>query len=234
LEEREADLHVKQLQSERRQRLSDLATTPEEQQVFQGNAIQAKAAVDAAREQVAQADINLKRTEVHSPVNGYVTNLLLRVGDYAHAGVSNISIVDTDSFWVDGYFEETKLARVCIGDRVEVKLIGYSTPIAGHVTTITRGVSVSNAATGAQGLPNVDPVYTWVRLAQRVPVRIAIDKVPPGIPLVSGATATVTTHDDSQVEKQTWFNRAKAVLTMSLSDMIDGVSPRPGCILPHT
>jgi multidrug resistance efflux pump len=234
LEEREADLHVKQLQSERRQRLSDLATTPEEQQVFQGSAIQAKAAVDAAREQVAQADINLKRTEVHSPVNGFVTNLLLRVGDYAHAGVSNISIVDTDSFWVDGYFEETKLARVCVGDRAEVKLIGYSTPITGHVTTITRGVSVSNAATGAQGLPNVDPVYTWVRLAQRVPVRIAIDKVPPGIPLVSGATATVTIREDSQVEKQTWFNRAKAVLTMSLSDMIDGVSPRPGCVLPHT
>ncbi len=234
LEEREADLHVKELQSERRQRLSDLATTPEEQQVFQGNAIQAKAAVDAAREQVAQADINLKRTGVHSPVNGYVTNLLLRVGDYAHAGVSNISIVDADSFWVDGYFEETKLARVCVGDRAEVKLIGYSTPIAGHVTTITRGVSVSNAATGAQGLPNVDPVYTWVRLAQRVPVRIAIDKVPPGIPLVSGATATVTIRDDSQVEKQTWFNRAKAVLTTSLSDMTSGVSPRPGCILSHT
>jgi multidrug resistance efflux pump len=141
LEEREADQHVKQLQSERRQRLSDLATTPEEQQVFQGNAVQAKAAVDAAREQVAQADINLKRTEVHSPVNGYVTNLLLRVGDYAHAGVSNMSVVDSDSFWVDGYFEETKLARVCVGDRAEVKLIGYSTPIAGHVTTITRGVS---------------------------------------------------------------------------------------------
>jgi multidrug resistance efflux pump len=234
LEEREADLHVKELQSERRQRLSDLATTPEEQQVFQGNAIQAKAAVDAVREQVAQADINLKRTEVHSPVNGYVTNLLLRVGDYAHAGASNISIVDADSFWVDGYFEETKLARVCVGDRAEVKLIGYSTPIAGHVTTITRGVSVSNAATGAQGLPNVDPVYTWVRLAQRVPVRIAIDKVPPGIPLVSGATATVTIRNDSQGEKQTWFDRAKAVLTTSLSDMTSGVSPRPGCILFHT
>jgi multidrug resistance efflux pump len=234
LEEREADLHVKQLQSERRQRLSDLATTPEEQQVFQGNAIQAKAAVDAAREQVAQADINLKRTEVHSPVNGYVTNLLLRVGDYAHAGVSNISIVDTDSFWVDGYFEETKLARVCVGDRAEVRLIGYSMPITGHVTTITRGVSVSNAATGAQGLPNVDPVYTWVRLAQRVPVRIAIDKVPPGIPFVSGTTATVTIRDDSQVEKQTWFDRAKAVLATSLSDVTSGVSPRPDCMLSHT
>jgi multidrug resistance efflux pump len=118
LEQREADMHVKQLQSERRQRLSDLATTPEEQQVFEGSAVQAKAAVDAARQQVAQADINLKRTEVRSPVNGYVTNLLLRVGDYASVGVSNISIVDTDSFWVDGYFEETKTgARVCRGSR---------------------------------------------------------------------------------------------------------------------
>jgi RND family efflux transporter MFP subunit len=234
LEEREADRHVKELQSERRQRLSDLATTPEEQQVFEGNAIQAKAAVDAARQQVAQAEINLKRTEVRSPVNGYVTNLLLRVGDYAHGGVSNISIVDSDSFWVDGYFEETKLARVCVGDRAEVKLIGYSTPIIGHVTTVTRGVSVSNAATGAQGLPNVDPVYTWVRLAQRVPVRIAIDKVPTGMPLVSGMTATVTIPDDPHVEKQTWFYRAKAVLTTSLSDVLHGVSPRPGCIPPQT
>ena len=234
LEQREADMHVKQLQSDRRQRLSDLATTPEEQQVFEGNAVQAKAAVDAARQQVAQADINLKRTEVRSPVNGYVTNLLLRVGDYAHVGVSNISIIDTDSFWVDGYFEETKLARVCIGARAEAQLIGYSMPITGYVTTITRGVSVSNATTGAQGLPNVDPVYTWVRLAQRVPVRIAIDKVPPGIPLVSGATATVTIRDDSNAEKQTWFNRAKAVLTTSLSDTINGVSPRPGCVPPYT
>lgn len=149
-------------------------------------------------------------------------------------GISNISIVDTDSFWVDGYFEETKLARLCIGDRAEVKLIGYSTPIEGHVTTVTRGVAVSNAATGAQGLPNVDPVYTWVRLAQRVPVKIAIDKVPPGVPLVSGATATVTIHDQSQDQQQTWFNRAENVLTTSLSDVISGVSPRVGCILPQT
>jgi RND family efflux transporter MFP subunit len=234
LEQREADRYVKELQSERRKRLSDLSTSREEQQVFEGSALQAKAAVDAAREQVAQADINLKRTEVRSPVNGYVTNLLLRVGDYAHAGVSNISIVDTDSFWVDGYFEETKLAQVCIGDRAEVKLMGYSTPIIGHVTTITRGVSVSNAAAGAQGLPNVDPVYTWVRLAQRVPVRIAIDRVPPGMPLVSGMTGTVTLRDDSHAEEKTWLYRAKAVLRTSLSHIISGVSPQPRCIASKT
>jgi multidrug resistance efflux pump len=234
LKQREADSNVKERQSERRNQLSDLATTREQQQVFEGSALQAKAAVDAAREQVAQADINLKRTTVRSLVNGYVTNLQLRVGDYAHAGVSNISIIDTDSFWVDGYFEETKLANVCIGARADVKLMGYSTPLIGHVTTITRGVSVSNATAGSQGLPNVDPVYTWVRLAQRVPVRIAIDRVPPGVPLVSGMTGTVTLRDESRAEGNTWLYRAKAALGTSLSHMINGVSPRPDCIASKT
>jgi RND family efflux transporter MFP subunit len=230
LEQREADSYVKKLQSERRKQLSELSTSREQQQIFEGSFRQAKAAVDAAREQVAQADINLKRTEVRSPVNGYVTNLLLRVGDYAHEGVSNISIVDTDSFWVDGYFEETKLAQVCVGDRADVTLIGYSAPLIGHVTTITRGVSVSNAAAGAQGLPNVDPVYTWVRLAQRVPVRIAIDRMPPGMPLVSGMTGTVTLRDGSRPEEKTWLYRAKAAVGTSLSHVINGVSPRPLCV----
>jgi multidrug resistance efflux pump len=95
---------------------SKLSTSVEQKQIFEGNAIQAKAALDAAQEQVAQADINLQRTEVRSPVNGTVTNLLLRKGDYAHQGVSNVSIIDTDSYWVDGYFEETKLAQLCVGD----------------------------------------------------------------------------------------------------------------------
>ncbi len=230
LEQRQADQHVKELQSERRRRLSDLATTPEEQQVYEGSSKQAKAAVDAARQQVAQADINLQRTQVRSPVNGYVTNLLLREGDYAHTGVSNISIIDTDSFWIDGYFEETKLARLCVGDRAEAKLMGYALPIVGHVTTVTRGVSVSNAATGAQGLPNVDPVYTWVTLAQRVPVRIAIDDVPQGVPLVSGTTATVTIRGVPQIESRTWYERTKSFVMTSLSDAINGVSSRPGCI----
>jgi RND family efflux transporter MFP subunit len=234
LVQKEADLHVKELQSQRRLHLSDLATTPEEQQIFEGSAIQARAVLDAARQQVAQADINLQRTQVRSPVNGYVTNLLLRQGDYAHAGVSNISIVDTDSFWIDGYFEETKLARLCVGDRAEAKLMGYAMPIIGHVTTVTRGVSVSNATAGAQGLPNIDPVYTWVRLAQRVPVRIAIDNVPAGVPLVSGTTATVTIRGESLIEGVTLIERGVSVLKTSLSDLVHGLSSRPGCIPPQT
>src|SRR5215468_3341995 len=128
-QQRAADLQVKEVQSERRQRLSSLATTPEEQQTSAGAAVQAKAVFEAAQQQVAQAEINLRRTQVRSPVNGYVTNLMMRVGDFAHEGATNISVIDTDSYWIDGYFEETKLARICIGDRVEAKLMGYAQPI---------------------------------------------------------------------------------------------------------
>jgi RND family efflux transporter MFP subunit len=230
LQQKAADLQVKQVQSERRQRLSSLSTTPEEQQTYAGAAIQAKAAFEAAQQQVEEAETNLSRTQVRSPVNGFVTNLLMRVGDYAHQGTANISIVDTDSYWIDGYFEETKMARVCVGDRVEAKLMGYAQPILGHVATVTRGIGVSDAASGAQGLPNVDPVYTWVTLAQRVPVRIAIDSVPPGVPLVSGMTATVTVKDASSKDSRTWLARAISAVETRLSDALSGPPARPGCI----
>lgn len=225
-----ADVQVKQAQSDRRQKLSNDATTPEEQQVFAGNALQAKALFEAATQQLGQAEVNLKRTKVTSPVNGYVTNLLLRVGDFAATGSSNITIVDTDSFWIDGYFEETKLAQICIGDPVEAKLMGYGTPIRGHVETLTRGISVGNAAAGAQGLPDVNPIYTWVQLAQRVPVRIAIDEVPPGVPLVSGLTSTITVNPASD-DGRAWWEKIKAQV-LDLPKLFDNPSPRPGCLGP--
>jgi multidrug resistance efflux pump len=209
--------------------LPDLPTTPEEQQLFVGNATQAQAAFDAARQQLAQAEINLRRTQVRSPVNGYVTNLLMRVGDYAHVGTTNISVIDADSYWIDGYFEETKMAHVCVGDRAEAVLMGYRDPIVGRVQSVTRGTSVSNAAPGAQGLPNVDPVYTWVRLAQRVPVRIRITHVPAGVPLVSGMTATVTICDADTRESRGWHQRF-ANLENRLGDVVRGPLPSPGCI----
>ncbi|MET3521853.1 HlyD family secretion protein [Mesorhizobium abyssinicae] len=230
LQQRAADLQVKQRQSERQGKLSSLATTPEQQQIYAGNAIQAEAAFEAAQSQVTQAQVNLERTEVRSPVNGYVTNLLLRAGDFARQGITNVSVIDTDSFWIDGYFEETKMARVCTGAQVEAKLMGYSAPIIGHVSTVTRGLSVSNAAAGTQGLPNVDPIYTWVRLAQRVPVRIAIDDVPAGVPLVSGMTATVTIRDHPANDHSSWFDSARA----SLINVLSGPSARPDCISAAT
>jgi len=230
LQQKAADLQVKLMQSARRQQLSSLATTAEEQQTFAGAAAQAKAAFEAAHQQLAQAQINLQRTKVRSPVNGYVTNLLMRVGDYAHAGSANISIIDSESYWIDGYFEETKMARLCIGDRVEAQLLGYSHPILGHVTSVTRGIGVSDAAAGPQGLPNVDPVYTWVRLAQRVPVRIAIDSVPLGVPLVSGMTATVTVKGVGGDNRDAWLDRTIAAVKGRVSDVFEGAPARPACI----
>lgn len=108
--------------------------------------------------------------------------------------------------------------------------MGFSAPIIGHIATVTRGVSVSNAAASTQGLPNVDPVYTWVRLAQRVPVRIAIDKVPPGVPLVSGLTATVTIRDGKDGESDTLLQRVRTEIETSFVGLIGRASARPGCI----
>jgi RND family efflux transporter MFP subunit len=230
LRQKAADLQVKRIQAERRQHLSDLATTPEEQQLYVGAATQAEAAFEAAQQQVAQADINLKRTQVRAPVNGYVTNLLMRVGDYAHAGATNISVIDVDSYWIDGYFEETKMAHICIGDRAEAQLMGYPDPIVGRVQSVTRGVSVSNAAPSTQGLPNVDPVYTWVRLAQRVPVRIRITDVPAGVPLVSGMTATVTIRDAEAQPSGGWLRQRFASIADRWGQFVHGWRPSPACV----
>ncbi|WP_457299574.1 efflux RND transporter periplasmic adaptor subunit [Phyllobacterium sp. P5_D12] len=223
-----ADLQVKQAESDRRQRLSTVATTPEEQQIYAGSAAQAKAAFEAATQQLSLAQINLERTKVRSPVNGFVTNLLLRVGDYATEGSSNVSVVDSDSFWIDGYFEETKLSQICIGDAVEAKLMSYAQPVTGHVDTITRGISVTNAAGGIQGLPTVNPVYTWVQLAQRVPVRIVIDRVPSGVPLVSGMTATVTVKPSVASETDSWFERLRSRFE-KVPELFDPPMPRENC-----
>jgi multidrug resistance efflux pump len=230
LRQKAADLQVKRMQAERRQHLSDLATTAEQQQLYAGAAIQAQAAVDAAQQQVAQAEINLKRTQVRSPVNGYVTNLLMRVGNYAQAGTNNISVIDADSYWIDGYFEETKMAHVCVGDRAEAALMGYRDPIVGRVQTVTRGISVPNATPSTQGLPNVNPIYTWVRLAQRVPVRIQITDVPAGIPLVSGMTATVTIRGAEARESSGGLRQGFASLVDRLVDIVHGPRPSPACV----
>jgi RND family efflux transporter MFP subunit len=140
---------------------------------------------------VAKAQLDLSRTVIRSPVNGYVTNLLAQLGDYATVGQKLISIVDADSFWIDGYFEETSLGRIHDGDPATVKLMGYSQLVLGHVGGVARGINIPNAQPDQAGLASVNPIFTWVRLAQRVPVRIHIDQVPDGVRLVAGMTATV-------------------------------------------
>jgi multidrug resistance efflux pump len=138
-----------------------------------------------------QAKVNLGRTQIRSPANGWITNLRVRLGDYATVGNSVISLVDADSFWVDAYFEETQLSSIHEGASAKVKLMSFSQIVQGEVGSVARGISVSNAQSNQQGLATVNPIFTWVRLAQRIPVRIRIKELPDGVRLVAGMTATV-------------------------------------------
>jgi multidrug resistance efflux pump len=178
-----------QAQAKRREELTTLETSEEEKQTAISNAAAANASFQQATSRLAQARVNLARTSIRSPVNGYVTNLLVHLGDYATVGQNKIALVDADSFWIDGYFQETNLERIQVGDPARIKLMGYSPVVRGHVASIARGINVANAQPNAAGLATVDPIFTWVRLAQRVPVRIHIDQVPEGVLLVAGMTA---------------------------------------------
>lgn len=151
----------------------------------------AVATLAQANAELDQARANFKRVEIHSPVNGWVTNLLSQLGDYANTGQSEITLIDADSFWVDAYFTESTLGSIHEGDPAEIKLMGHGAIVRGRVGGIARGINVPNAQPGSQGLATVNPVFTWVRLAQRVPVRIEIEHVPDGVTLVAGLTATV-------------------------------------------
>ena len=191
LDQAKANAQDAQAEYDRRKNLTTLSTSIEEKQIYQAKALSTKAAVEQAEASLAQARVNLERTEIRSPVNGYVTNLLAQLGNYANAGVNQLSIVNTNSFWIDGYFEETQLASIREGDLVRIKLMGSTQVLRCDVSSLARGIEVLNAQPDAAGLPKVNPIFTWVRLAQRVPVRIHIDEYPKDVPLVAGMTATV-------------------------------------------
>jgi multidrug resistance efflux pump len=157
--------------------------------------LSAEAGLAQAKAQLNQAQVNLERTRILAPVDGYVTNLLAQLGDYVNVGANTISLVDADSFWVDGYFEETNLAPIRVGDPAQIRLMGRDQIVRGHVDSIARAINVANAQPNSQGVATVNPIFTWVRLAQRIPVRIHIDEVPPNVVLSAGMTATVEIHD---------------------------------------
>jgi len=169
----------------------DVNAAQAEVEALKSQRMSAEASYAQAQAHLQQAQVNLKRTRILSPVDGYVTNLLAQAGDYVNVGVNSISLVDAGSFWVDGYFEETNLAPIRVGDGARIKLMGYDPILRGHVTGITRAISVANAQPNEQGVATVNPIFTWVRLAQRIPVRIQIDEVPPSVVLAAGMTATV-------------------------------------------
>jgi multidrug resistance efflux pump len=152
---------------------------------------QARAALAQAQVNLDTAKLNLQRSHVVSAADGTVTNLDLRVGAYATASHPVMAVVDSHSFYIEGYFEETKLPGIQIGDKADVTLMGSNQAVKGHVESFAEGIADRDRSTGQNMLPNVNPTFNWVRLAQRIPVRIAIDAVPAGVRLVAGQTATV-------------------------------------------
>ncbi len=130
----------------RREKLNDIAVTMEERQTYISQAATAEANYQAALANLDQARINLRRTEVRSPVNGYITNLTAQLGDYADVGALQLSVVNSDSYWVDAYFEETDLGRIQDGDAATIKLMGYSPLLRGRVQGLAHGINVPNAA----------------------------------------------------------------------------------------
>ncbi|CAN5145136.1 HlyD family secretion protein [soil metagenome] len=145
---------------------------------------QAEAARDVAR-------LNLERTVVHAPTDGFLSDLTLRTGDYVTAGKPVLALIDSRSFRVEGYFEETKLSGLKIGMPVSVRIMGEPGVLKGHIQSIAAGIEDRDRVAGANLLPNVNPTFSWVRLAQRVPVRVALDQAPDDLRMIAGRTATV-------------------------------------------
>jgi multidrug resistance efflux pump len=157
-----------------------------------GAAGDANASIRAARAAVRQAELNLEFTQVRAPVDGYVTNLNLRLGSQAVANQPALALVDIYSFWVDGFFKETSIAKIGEGDKAVVTLMAYpDTPLEGYVDSIGWGIAQQDGSTGFELLPNISPTFEWIRLAQRFPVCIHLTNVPIEVKLRVGTTCSV-------------------------------------------
>ncbi|WP_322011871.1 HlyD family secretion protein [Paraburkholderia sp. J12] len=166
---------------------------------------QDEASVADAQVQVDTARLNLQRTTIVSPVDGYLNDRAPRVGEYVSAGRAVLSVVDMHSFRVDGYFEETKLSGIHIGEPVDIMVMGEPHALRGHVKSIVAAIEDRDLTPSPNLLPNVNPAFSWVRLAQRIPVRVALDEVPDDFRMIAGRTATVAVHtpeDDKKDKKK--------------------------------
>jgi hypothetical protein len=172
---------------------------------MQAAVAQAEVALDSAR-------LNLQRAQVRAPADGLVTNLDLRQGSYAAAGRPVLALVDAQSFYVEGYFEETKLPRIHLGDRVRVTPMGGGAVLEGAVDSVAAGIADRDRSTSANLLPSVNPTFNWVRLAQRIPVRIKLDPLPQGARLVAGQTVTVQVLDNKTAHSKTAANPPPSLL----------------------
>jgi len=191
LAERQASVSQLRREIGRDRSLQDLVAA-EDAEVRRAKLQAAVASLATAQAAVDLAELNLARTEVRAPSDGRVNDRTVRVGDYVVAGKPVLAVLDTRSFRIDGYFEETRLQGVVPGQAVDIRLMGDARPLHGHVDSIAAGIEDRYRSQGSSLLPNVNPAFDWVRLAQRIPVRIAIDEVPGDMQLIAGRTATVT------------------------------------------
>ncbi|RBL85450.1 efflux transporter periplasmic adaptor subunit [Streptomyces cavourensis] len=186
----EASLRQKAEDARRRRGMESLVPAEEIQRANQAVTI-AQAELRSAQVAVDRAKLDLARTVLRAPTDGYVTRLRLNKGDYAVAGQPNIALIDANSFWITGYFEETKLRGIQPGAAARIRLMGFDQVLAGRVASIGRGIADTNQQADAQGLPSVEPSFSWVRLAQRIPVRIEFELVPHEVVLAAGMTGSI-------------------------------------------
>ena len=194
--DRKETLAQAQRENRRNRGLGNLVAR-EQLEESQSREMRAQAALTEAEVAVDSAQLNLDRTVVRSPVDGYVNDRAPRVNEFVTAGRPVLSIVDSSSFHIDGYFEETKLDGIHVGQRVDIRVVGDDARLRGHVESIVAGIEDRDRTSGQNLLPNVNPAFSWVRLAQRIPVRIVFDDVPEDFRMIAGRTATVSIIADS-------------------------------------
>ncbi|CAN7660325.1 HlyD family secretion protein [Pseudomonas sp. V98_8] len=188
---RQQQLNLREREASRRASLGPQAISAELRENAQINAGIARGELREAQAEAKAAQINLDRSQVHAPRNGHITNLRLAQGNYVNAGQSVMALIDDSTFYVQAYFEETKLPRIHVGDPVKVWLMSAGNALQGRVESISRGIADRNTTPDGQLLAEVEPTFNWVRLAQRIPVRIKLENVPEGLNLSAGMTASV-------------------------------------------
>jgi len=187
---RKATWAMRKDNARRRADLDNLVISRENRDDADSVALAAQADYQRAQAALAAAELNLERTRIVATVDGYVTNLNVHRGDYARTGEAVMAVVDEHSFWVYGFFEETKLPHVRVGDPADLQMMSGE-QLQGHVESIARGIYDRDNPQSRELIADVNPTFNWVRLAQRVPVRIHLDQVPDGFLLAAGMTCTV-------------------------------------------
>ncbi|MCF7533294.1 HlyD family secretion protein [Pseudomonas petrae] len=198
---RKATWEMRKVNANRRKDMDALVISAESREDASNVATSAQADYQLAVAQLEAAQLNLQRTKVLAAVDGYVTNLNVHRGDYARIGEAKMAVVDRNSFWVYGFFEETKLPHVRIGDPADMQLMSGEV-MKGHVESIARAIYDRDNPESRELIADVNPTFNWVRLAQRVPVRIHLDHVPEGVVLAAGITCTVIVNPETEGSAQ--------------------------------